>query len=335
MMVFMLSLVIFLLFTPASSAISISHGGDAPGFTLSSVEGKTTSLNAFRGKAVVVIFWRTGQEKSLLALEEAMEILNKYKGKDIQVLSIIQDSDSREEAPKIFSDKKIDYPLLVDKERQVYGEYGVRVFPTTVIIDRQGKLVYDIPGHPLTYKRKLKGYIQKALGEIDEGELNDAISPHKEEKGKTSSESLRLYNQAMKFTESRMYDQAMNTARKSVHADPQMVKTHILLGFLYLEAEEQDKALTSFNRALELAPDSKDAKTGLGKALVLKGDIDKAIGILESAVVANPYPQMTYYELGMAYEMKGDKDKSKEMYKKAIEKTIKKKILPSSVSDCK
>ena len=43
---------------------------------------------------------------------------------------------------------------------------------------------------------------------------------------------------------------------------------------------------------------------------------------------------MTYYELGKAYELKGDKDKAIEMYKKAIEKIINKKILPLSVSKC-
>jgi tetratricopeptide (TPR) repeat protein len=335
MIFLILSLVMFLLFTPASNAVSVSHGGDAPGFTLSSADGKTTSLKSYKGKVAVVIFWRTGQERSLLALEDAMDILKKHKGKDVQVLSIIQDSDSKEEALKVFKEKKIDYPLLIDKDRQIYGQYGIRVFPTTIIIDRQGKLVFDIPSHPLTYKTKLKGYIQKTLGEISESELKDAITPHKEAKDKTFLEALRLYNLSLKFTESRMFDQAITAALKSVDANPEMVKSHILLGFLYLETEEEDKAFESFNKALAIAPDSNDAKTGLGGTLVLKGDADKAIEILESAAGANPYPQMTYYELGKAYELKGDKDKSIEMYKKAIEKIIKKKILPSSVSKCK
>jgi tetratricopeptide (TPR) repeat protein len=85
---------------------------------------------------------------------------------------------------------------------------------------------------------------------------------------------------------------------------------------------------------VELDPNSHDAKTGMGGALILKGDIDKALEALNSAAVANPYPQMTYYELGKAYELKGDKVKSSEMYKKAIEKLIDKKILPSSISKC-
>ncbi len=331
---FILGLVIFLLFTPASDAISISYGGAAPDFYISSVEGKSISLKEYKGKVVVIIFWRTEQERSLLALKNAKEILEKYKSKGVEVISVIEESDNKEEALMIFKNNGIDYPLLIDTDRRIYSDYGVRVFPTTVIIDKQGLIAYDIPSHPLTYKTKLRGYIKKALGEIDESELEEVLSPHKEEKDKSFLEASRLYNLALKFIESRMLDTAIETAIKSVNADPEMLQSQILLGFLYLETKETDKALQAFNKAIELDPKSHDAQTGLGGALILKGDIDKAIELLNSAAVANPYPQMTFYELGKAYELKGEKDKSIEMYKKAIGKLIDKKILPSSISKC-
>lgn len=329
-----LGLVIFLLFTPAAEAINVSAGGAAPDFTTSSVEGKRISLNEYKGKVMVIIFWRTDQERSILALQDAKEILDKYKSKGMEVLSVMEESDNKEEALTIFKNKGISFPLLIDTERRIYSDYGVRVFPTTVIIDKQGLVAYDIPSHPLTYKTKLRGYIKKILGEIDESELEETLSPHKEEKDKPSMEASRLYNLALKFTESRIFDTAIDMAVKSVNANPEMVESRILLGFLYLETKEADKALEAFNKAVELDPNSHDAKTGLGGALILKGDIDQALEVLNSAAVANPYPQMTYYELGKAYELKGDKVKSSEMYKKAIEKLIDKKILPSSISKC-
>ena len=335
MIFFVFSLVFLVLFTPASNAISISHGAAAPDFTLQSIEGKTVSLGAYKGSVLVMIFWRTDQQRSVLALQDAEDILKKYKVKDMNVVSIIEDSDNKENALMIYKENNIDYTLLIDSDRQVYGDYGVRVFPTTVIIDRQGMIAYDIPSHPLTYKTKLRGYVKKTLGEIDESELEEVLSPHKEAKDKSSLEASRLYNLALKFTESRMLDMAINTAIKSVTASPELVSSHILLGFLYLESKDTDKAIASFTRALELDTESHDAKTGLGGGLVLKGEVDKAIEILESAAVTNPYPQMTYYELGKAYELRGDKDKSIEMYKKAIDKIINKQILPSSVARCK
>jgi len=329
-----LSLVIFLLFAPASDAISISAGSTAPDFTINSIDGKRIALNDYKGNIVVIIFWRTDQERSVLALQDAKDIHDKYKSKGMEIISVMEESDNKEDALMIFKNKGIDYPLLIDTERKIYSDYGVRVFPTTVIIDKQGLVSYDIPSHPLTYKTKLRGYIKKILGEIDESELEETLSPHKEEIDKSVLDASRLYNLAMKFTESRIFDTAIDMAVKSVNANPEMVESRILLGFLYLETKEADKALEAFQKAVELDPNSHDAKTGLGGALILKGAYDKAIEALNLAAVANPYPQMTYYELGKAYELKGDKAKSSEMYKKAIEKLIDKKILPASISKC-
>ncbi len=327
-------LALFMLFAPVSNAISISLGEKAPAFNLKSVEGKTVSLDDYKSRILVIIYWQSDHDRSLPALKDGNELLEKFEQKGIQIISVIPDSDNKDAARNILGENGISYPFFIDADRQFYSSYGIRVYPTTVIIDRDGIIVYDIPSHPLTYKPTLEGYIRNLLGEIDESQLKEVLSPHKEKKDSASPEASRLYNLAMKFTESRMLDMAIETAIKSVRADPEMVKSHILLGFLYLATQEADKALEVFNRTMEMDPGSHDAKTGYGGALILKGDIDRAIEILNSAAVANPYPQMTYYELGKAYELKGDKDMSVEMYKKAIEKIIKKQILPSSLSKC-
>lgn len=334
MIVLVLTFIFSLLFSSSPGALTVSGGEAAPDFTLTSVEGKSVSLSDYKGRAAVIIYWRTGQKRSLLALKDCRDILEKFKGKEVNVISVIAESDSQEEAKGILKDNGIGYPLFIDYNRKIYSSFGIRVYPSTVIIDKEGMIAYAIPSHPLTYKKILEEYIKKALGEIEEGELEEALSIHKEEKDRASLEAFRLYNLALKFTESGLIDLAVDTASKSAEAKPDMSKSHILLGFLYLQRKEADKAMDSFNRASQLDPGSNDVKTGIAGALILKGEIDEAIKILETAAVANPYPQMTYYELGRAYELKGEKDKSIEMYKKAIEKIINKKVLPSSVSRC-
>jgi peroxiredoxin/predicted negative regulator of RcsB-dependent stress response len=332
---YVLFVISLLLIAAPSNAISISIGERAPDFTLRSVSGGSIGSGDFKGKTLALIFWRTDQKRSLMALKEAADIMKEYGQKGVQVIGVIEDGESIEKAQKVLEDNKIQYPLLIDADRQVYGDYGIRVFPTTVIIDKNGVLAYDIPSHPLSYKIKLKGYVRKLIGEINEDELKTVLSPRKEKKDGALLESERKYNLAMKFVQMRMMDQAVAAAEQTVEAKPDVAKSHILLGFLYLNNDDADSALKAFDKALELEPDSNDAKTGKGGALVLKGDADSAIAILTEATIANPYAQMTYYELGKAYELKGDRDKAREMYKKAIEKIVEKRILPSSVSRCK
>ncbi|MBI5055483.1 MAG: redoxin domain-containing protein [Nitrospirae bacterium] len=334
MIFFTFLIALLMVFSPASEAISISLGEAAPAFTLNSTDGKAVSLSDYKGEVVVVIYWRTAHDRSALALKDAYDELKKYEKKDVRVLSVISDTDNKDDAIGVLKEKGIDYPLLIDPDRQLYSSYGIRVYPTTVIIDKQGVLVYDIPSHPLTYKNTLEGYIKKLIGEIDEKELNEILSPHKAEQDKAMLEALRLYNLALKFTQSGLLDQSVELVNRSIAAKPEMAQSYILLGFLDLELKEADKALEAFNKALQLDPNSHDAQTGLGGALVMKGEVDKALEVLEKAAVANPYPQMTYYEFGKAYEQKGDKDKAIEMYKKAMEKIIKKQVLPSAISKC-
>lgn len=335
MIITTLALFFLILFSPVSHAINIPAGEPAPDFKLTSLDGEKYSLSEKDGKITVIIYWRTEHKRSLLALKDATKVLDKLKGKDIRVISIVSENDTQALVKTTFSENEIEFPVVVDYERQFYSDYGIRVYPTTIIIDNQGVIAHSIPGHPLIYKQLFEGYLKKALGEIDEAMLNKMLSPKNKEIDPNTLDALRQYNLAMKFIKSGMVGLATDSAKRAVAAKPDLLKSHILLGFLYLELNEPDNALGSFNKALELNPNSNDAKTGQGGALVMKGDLDKAIEILKSAAIANPYVQMTYYELGKAFELKGEKDKSLQMYKKAIEKVIHKQILPISISKCK
>ena len=102
---------ILLFFSHASDALSISSGETAPPFTLSSSEGKTLSLSNYKGKVTVIIFWRTDQKRSLLALQDAQNILGNLKGKDVSVISVIGEKETMDEAKKILADNSMDFPL--------------------------------------------------------------------------------------------------------------------------------------------------------------------------------------------------------------------------------
>jgi peroxiredoxin len=335
-MITVLLLALLFIVTPPAFAntIDIEEGAKAPAFSLASMDGKIFRLSDHRGKVIVVIYWRPDQKRSSLAVVDGKDISDKYRDKGVEIVSIVPEIDDIKAVKKILRDKDIDFPVLIDRGRDFFSDYGVRVYPSTVIIDKEGKLAKYLPGHALTYKMTLDGNLRHILGEIDETQLQEAIHPRKKEKPQTEFVGERMYNLALFFTESGLIDQAIEAAKAAVKADPGIAKSHELLGFLYLEEEAADSAQVEFNRALEIEPTSHDARTGLGGAMILKGDIDGAIEVLLSAAQINPYPQMTYYELGRAYELKGEKDKALDMYKKSLDKIIKKQVLPSAVSQC-
>ena len=320
-----------------SHAVSMHYGAEAPQFNLSSTEGQKVSLSEYKGDIVVLIYWNAEQDYSLEALEECRDIFNAYKGRGVKFIGFISDTADVKKARKIIKDYGIDFPVLIDSGRHIFSTYGISVYPTTVIIDRDGRYSRSIPGHAVTYKTKLVGYLRYMLREIDEMELLELISLQKKVKAKSESElrAERNYNLALKFAEEGLINHAITSAESSVESKPDISRTHTLLGFLFLEIKETELALQEFIRALELEPGSNDAKTGLGKTYILLGRIDEAIDALTAAVKANPNPQTAYYELGKAYEIKGEKDKAWEMYKMAIDGIARDSFLYQINSQCK
>jgi peroxiredoxin len=234
-----------MLFSSVSNAISIPLGEAAPEFSILSMDGDPVTLNNMKGKVAVLIYWRTDHKRSLLALMDGMDVINSMKGSDLKVISIIAGTDDKDQARRVMRENNIDIPILVDNGRKLYSDYGIRVYPTTIIIDREGIISKDIPSHPLTYKKLLEGYIRKALGEIDEAGLKEIVSGKREKKDDATLEAERLYNLAMKFTKSGLQDMAINTAQKAVLAKPDMPEPYILLGFLKLDSGAAEEALSA------------------------------------------------------------------------------------------
>ncbi|MBI5196368.1 MAG: redoxin domain-containing protein [Nitrospirae bacterium] len=291
------------LITPPAYAVNIPHGGTVPDFTLNALDGKVVSLGKHKGSIVIVIYWKPDHKRSLDALKDVHDILRGYKDKGVRAISLTAGGENREKIQKAVNDNGIDFPVLTDADRQVFGDYGIRVYPSTLVIDRNFKLTYEIPGHPLTYKTTLEAYLQYMLGEIDSKKLDDILSFMPEAVDEASAIAERRYNLALKFTESGLYGQAEEAVKKSIEIKPGIARPHIMLGFLFLAAKEADKAVDEFSKALQIEPASHDAKTGLGAAFILKGDITQALKILADSVDKNPCPLRAYYELGRAYEL--------------------------------
>ncbi len=328
----LVSILILLILAVSAHAVNVQPGEDAPDFILKSVEGKIFSLSDFKDKITVFIYWRPDQQRSHMALQDGQYIAGTFNNRDVQVLGFIAKHDDMDEILKIIKDNKIGFPVLKDSYRDVYSDYGIRVYPTTIIVDKSGKVAYSIPGHALTYKITLEAHLKYMLGDITADELKEMISPRKEKEDEAVLKAERTYNLALKFTEAGLYDKAADAVQQSIEARQDNAKSFILLGSLMLQQEKADQAIENFTRALEIEPFSHKAKTGLGSSLLLKGDLDRAIEVLEDAAIANPYPAMTWFELGKAYELKGEKDKSLELYKKALGKMLKNKILTLSGS---
>ena len=144
----------------------------APDFTLEDVRGKKVSLDAYKGKAVLINFWATWCGPCKIETPWLVDLRNQYAAKGFEILAVSEDDldpgdkqKLKEETQQIASfaeQMHMDYPVLLcgDTVSKPYG--GLDSLPTSFFVDRNGKVVAAQVG--LTSKDEIEGNIRKALG---------------------------------------------------------------------------------------------------------------------------------------------------------------------------
>lgn len=110
----------------------------APAFELSTLDGRTVSLEALRGKRVALHFWATWCgvcRREFGALNAVQQGLSP----DEAVYAIVADSDDPEQVRRFVAEHHITYPVLLGTG-EVLAAYRVGSFPTTYYVDREGRI---------------------------------------------------------------------------------------------------------------------------------------------------------------------------------------------------
>jgi cytochrome c biogenesis protein CcmG/thiol:disulfide interchange protein DsbE len=112
----------------------------AAAFELTSYAGERVSLDAYRGRVVVVNFWASWCHP---ACYEEAPVLERnwraYRDRDVVVLGVdIQDK--AEAAKKFIADFSLTFPNALDAAGRVSVDYGVYGVPETFFIDRRGRI---------------------------------------------------------------------------------------------------------------------------------------------------------------------------------------------------
>ena len=102
---------------------------------------------------------------------------------------------------------------------------------------------------------------------------------------------------------------AEGLGQKAVVLDERSAGAHALLGSIFLQRGEYDRALDQLTRAVELNPSDPDSYAGLGGALLWTGDLNGAIKALETATQLQPALSATdCFHLATAYLLVGRTD---------------------------
>lgn len=159
-----LSLCLSFLPPPAAHAAG-PVGEPAPLFSAPLLEGGDFDLAAQIGKKVVLLdWWSINCTSCVQEIPKLIEISNKYP-KDLLVVGMNVDSFILKRVSRFLQTQsfKITYPTVIDAGLQIMKKYNSSILPTTIVIDKKGKVSYFHVGYTPGVEAEIEEAVRKAV----------------------------------------------------------------------------------------------------------------------------------------------------------------------------
>jgi thiol-disulfide isomerase/thioredoxin len=119
-------------------------GNDEPmTFALPDISGNTIVKADFAGKVTVVNFWATWCPPCIEEIPSLNRLKQKMEGRPFELISINYAED-RKTVLNFMQRVKVDFPVLLDHSGATAHRWNVITYPSTFVIDRQGKFRYGV-----------------------------------------------------------------------------------------------------------------------------------------------------------------------------------------------
>jgi thiol-disulfide isomerase/thioredoxin/protocatechuate 3,4-dioxygenase beta subunit len=117
------------------------------------LNSKPRTLDALRGKVVLIDFWGIGCGPCVAALPGVQRAADEFTPKGAVVIGLHGSGVTPKQLREFAQGKKLTYPMAIDADDaglsfgKTFRQYGIQGIPTVAIVDREGKVAYL--GHSL------------------------------------------------------------------------------------------------------------------------------------------------------------------------------------------
>jgi cytochrome c biogenesis protein CcmG/thiol:disulfide interchange protein DsbE len=140
-------------------------GTSAPAVTLDMLDGRALRLPDLRGQVVLVNFWATWCPPCRAEMPGFQKVYDAKRAAGFTVLGISMDELPRRDVAGFLHDHAITYPVAMATRDAVVAFGGINSFPTSFLIDRQGRVRYTVQG--IFAEPTLRAAVDRLLAEGD------------------------------------------------------------------------------------------------------------------------------------------------------------------------
>ena len=122
-------------------------GSPAPLFAVRTITGRSIALAALRGKVVLLDFGAVDCPPCRLEMPILQQWSRDYARQGLMVLGLMEMNPKPADVKRMLSDRHVTYPIAIDQGERIGKRYGLIAHPTTVLIDRRGRVVRADTGY--------------------------------------------------------------------------------------------------------------------------------------------------------------------------------------------
>ena len=145
-------------------ASMVAAGAAAPDFTLRTLDGPNLRLQEQRGQVVLVNFWATWCGPCRQEMPHLARLYEKYRASGFLLLGVNVDDDAKK-AIDLSAKLQLKFPVSLDTDKKVSRLYDLSTMPSTVLIDREGRVRHVHRGYREGYEDTYDQQIRSLLKE--------------------------------------------------------------------------------------------------------------------------------------------------------------------------
>ncbi|MBE0583002.1 MAG: TlpA family protein disulfide reductase, partial [Desulfofustis sp.] len=156
---------------------NLDVGDSCPSFCAPQLDGAQLCSSDHENSILVTSFVRMDQKESLKVLLALQDLHDRYSTKNVHIIGILSGEIDRQELLDFIGLKELTLPLILDRNREIYGSFGVFVYPTLAVFGQDGKLRFLFGSNTINIGKRVEGTIRFLLAEIDADELEEILHP--------------------------------------------------------------------------------------------------------------------------------------------------------------
>jgi tetratricopeptide (TPR) repeat protein len=250
----MITLSLSLVLAGPSRAAAVEVGTLVDDVELPALAGGKAHLLA-RGAVNVLIFVKPGHQHCVETLRDLAAREGKVAG--ARWIAVLPGDTSAADARGLASSTGVKMPMVLDVGDALYGRLEVKLQPTIVIVDRQGRIAGYEPFREINYGDRVTARIRFTLGEISAAQLAQAEDPARSETHSDQGMAKSRVQFGQKLMDMGQLDMALAEVGKSLAQTPTSV-AYLLQGKILSRQGKCEEATRSYEMALQLEPKNGD-----------------------------------------------------------------------------